>query len=375
MTRSRSEVTFPSPDSYAFSYGTDLGFSLFLERRCKRIYFIGNAEGLHNTVSPQELLPENGGEKYFDPCLTTKGKEECFNLQMDILHRVHPIDFQLIVVSPLTRALQTAELALGNLPRATPTHSRAASRAVSPQPEPLTMINGSANERDLGREFAALDRAMLAMSLEAQAARAALSNPNGTAPAAPAASAAPATTTTSITAAASPLPAGAGDWGRTRSTVPIVATELCRERATGLPCDRRRPLRELRAAFPRVSFALISDDDDPAPAGAEEDKETCGRRAARFLQWLCARPEQRIAVVSHSGFLLHLFERCGLSRHRQLGPKDVGELRRRPLHAEMRAVLLAAHRKVEPDEIHHGLVELLAGPPTSPLEEPDAPND
>lgn len=341
MTRSRSEVTFPSPDSYAFSYGTDLGFSLFLERRCKRIYFIGNAEGLHNTVSHEELRLENGGDKYFDPCLTTKGKEECFNLQMDILHRVHPIDFQLIVISPLTRALQTAELALGNLPRATPTHSRAASRAVSPQPEPLTMINGSAADRDIGREFAALDRAMLAMSLEAQAARAALAGPNGTANAAgnPAA------------AAASNLqkqqqPAGAGDWGRTRSTVPMVATELCRERVTGLPCDRRRPLRELRAAFPRVSFELIADDDDPAPPGAAEDKDMCGRRASRFLQWLCARPEQRIAVVSHSGFLLHLFERCGLSRHRQLGPKDVGELRRRPLHAEMRAVLLAAHRKV-----------------------------
>jgi broad specificity phosphatase PhoE len=372
MTRSRSEVTFPSPDSYAFSYGTDLGFSLFLERRCKRIYFIGNAEGLHNTVSPEELREDNGGATYFDPCLTTKGKEECFNLQMDILHRVHPIDFQLIVVSPLTRALQTAELAVGNLPRATPTHSRAASRAVSPQPEPLTMINGSAGDRDLGREFAALDRAMLAMSLDAQAARAALADPNGTAPVVPAAAAAAAPFASPQPAAAA---AGAGDWGRARSTVPMVATELCRERVTGLPCDRRRPLRELRAAFPRVSFALIADDDDPAPPGAAEDKDMCGRRAARFLQWLCARPEQRIAVVSHSGFLLHLFERCGLSRHRQLGPKDVGELRRRPLHAEMRAVLLAAHRKVEPDEIRHGLAELLAAPPTSPLDDPDAPAD
>jgi broad specificity phosphatase PhoE len=349
MTRSRSEVTFPSPDSYAFSYGTDLGFSLFLERRCKRIYFIGNAEGVHNTVNPADLLPENGGEQYADPCLTPKGKEECFNLQMDILHRVHPIDFQLIVVSPLTRALQTAELALGNLPRATPTHSRAASRAVSPQPEPLTMLNGT-TDRDLGREFAALDRAMLAMSLEAQAARAALSDPGRAAPVPPA-------------AGAPPPAGGAGDGARARATVPMVATELCRERVTGLPCDRRRPARELRAAFPRVSFALLGDDDDPAPPGAAEDKDMCGRRAARFLQWLCSRPEQRIAVVSHSGFLLHLFERCGMSRHRQLGPKDAGELRRRPLHAEMRGVLLAAHRKVDAAEIDHRLLELLAPAP------------
>ena len=56
MSRAHSEVTFPSMDSYAYSERTDLGFSLFLDRRCKIVYFIGNAEGLHNLVEPFELL-------------------------------------------------------------------------------------------------------------------------------------------------------------------------------------------------------------------------------------------------------------------------------------------------------------------------------
>jgi hypothetical protein len=37
-------------DSYAYSERTDLGFSLFLDRRCKIIYFIDNAEAFHNLV-------------------------------------------------------------------------------------------------------------------------------------------------------------------------------------------------------------------------------------------------------------------------------------------------------------------------------------
>ena len=50
---------------------------------------------------------------------------------------------------------------------------------------------------------------------------------------------------------------------------------------------------------------------------------------------------------AHTHSLAHTRARA----RRQLGPKDVGELRRRPLHAEMRAVLLAAHRKASHQNI------------------------
>eukprot|EP00285_Hemiselmis_virescens_P005311 CAMPEP_0173400838 /NCGR_PEP_ID=MMETSP1356-20130122/49167_1 /TAXON_ID=77927 ORGANISM="Hemiselmis virescens, Strain PCC157" /NCGR_SAMPLE_ID=MMETSP1356 /ASSEMBLY_ACC=CAM_ASM_000847 /LENGTH=86 /DNA_ID=CAMNT_0014360853 /DNA_START=78 /DNA_END=335 /DNA_ORIENTATION=+ len=86
---------------------------------------------------------------------------------------------------------------------------------------------------------------------------------------------------------------------------------------------------------------MISDDDDPFTTDVQEDAEMCRNRAKRFLQWLCTRPEQRIAVVSHSGFLKHLFALTEDGMHKRVAPMDAQEMRQRPLHAEMRAVLLA----------------------------------
>lgn len=112
--------------------------------------------------------------------------------------------------------------------------------------------------------------------------------------------------------------------------VPVVATELCRERITGLPCDRRRPRSVLHKEFPHVDFSLIKEDEDELPQRVLEDAELCKRRATRFLQWICSRPEQRIAVVSHSGFLTHLFSQFGMNRSRPAprGPAPTRPARR-----------------------------------------------
>ena len=140
MSRAHSEVTFPSMDSYAYSERTDLGFSLFLDRRCKIVHFIGNAEGQHNLVEAHQLLVENGGDAFYDARLTDKGLEECERLKMEISNTKIPLDFQLIITSPLTRALQTSTVALADAGTPPPfIRSRAQSRCVSPQPEPLTV--------------------------------------------------------------------------------------------------------------------------------------------------------------------------------------------------------------------------------------------
>jgi len=363
MTRAHSEVTFPSMDSYAYTVETELGFSLFLSRRCKRIYFIGNAEGLHNTVTAKELLVHNGGMEFFDASLSPKGYEECQRLKTEILCSKHPLDFQLVVVSPLTRALQTAESALGDLNRATPAYSRARSRCISPQPEPLTMVEtgqlmnqtfrgmdfldkdwdhpagmwdahckfppGSLVNEDEGHkstvaeDFSALHDKLMAVKLTEEN----LTNQSG-------------------------LVGQSGSGSSKRSQrIPIIATDLCRERITGLPCDCRRSVTELKKEFPNVDFSLIRYDDDFIAENLVEDLELCRMRATRFLQWLCSRPEERIAVVSHSGFLTHLFSQFGMNKYHALARKDVSELRRRPLHAEMRGVLLAAHRPFNESEL------------------------
>eukprot|EP01064_Diplonema_japonicum_P002450 TRINITY_DN11554_c0_g1_i1.p1 TRINITY_DN11554_c0_g1~~TRINITY_DN11554_c0_g1_i1.p1 ORF type:complete len:332 (+),score=34.96 TRINITY_DN11554_c0_g1_i1:34-1029(+) len=92
-------------------------------------------------------------------------------------------------------------------------------------------------------------------------------------------------------------------------SVPFAACELLRERAHGNPCDRRRPRSELHREFPAVDHSSIAEE-DPL-----RDKEGCNgeswldtsKRAAEFLEYLATRPETSIAVVTHSAFLLTLF--------------------------------------------------------------------
>ena len=47
-------------------------------------------------------------------------------------------------------------------------------------------------------------------------------------------------------------------------------------------------------------------------ADERESTRDLTQRGVDFLQWLMQRPEQSIAVVSHSSFLLHMLSACGL---------------------------------------------------------------
>jgi len=121
---------------------------------------------------------------------------------------------------------------------------------------------------------------------------------------------------------------------------PFVATELARERIAAHTCDGRRGRAALAAEWPRVDFDGLASDADAmwGVAAAQEDAPSemastaCAARAAALLRWLRARPERRIAVVTHWVFLTHLFA---------LFPEHGPALGARFGNAEARAVTLA----------------------------------
>eukprot|EP00658_Telonema_sp_P-2_P056402 TRINITY_DN44859_c0_g1_i1.p1 TRINITY_DN44859_c0_g1~~TRINITY_DN44859_c0_g1_i1.p1 ORF type:complete len:279 (-),score=72.35 TRINITY_DN44859_c0_g1_i1:367-1203(-) len=91
--------------------------------RCKMLYLVRHAEGYHNQAKaqaeregthtpPAAVLWENTtGRKYWDAKLTPEGEKQCDDARLKML--VSPAAFsepELVLVSPLTRTLQTATL-------------------------------------------------------------------------------------------------------------------------------------------------------------------------------------------------------------------------------------------------------------------------
>ena len=93
-------------------------------------------------------------------------------------------------------------------------------------------------------------------------------------------------------------------------SIPFVAHECIRE-TTGLhPCDLRLPIDVHKGTHKHVSFDHINDNEDPyyyKYTKCREPKEHVSSRAKEFFKWLHCRPEQEIAVVTHSAFLREVF--------------------------------------------------------------------
>ena len=52
----RGGQCFPDLDTDGFEHNPEDGFSLFLQERCKRLYFIRHAEGYHNVAERETNL-------------------------------------------------------------------------------------------------------------------------------------------------------------------------------------------------------------------------------------------------------------------------------------------------------------------------------
>eukprot|EP00271_Cylindrocystis_brebissonii_P018578 TRINITY_DN534_c0_g1_i3.p1 TRINITY_DN534_c0_g1~~TRINITY_DN534_c0_g1_i3.p1 ORF type:complete len:294 (+),score=43.39 TRINITY_DN534_c0_g1_i3:248-1129(+) len=118
---------------------------------------------------------------------------------------------------------------------------------------------------------------------------------------------------------------------------PIVAVEMCREHLGRYPCDARSSVTLYRPKFPVVDFSQVETDEDtwwqPDERESSADLITRGRK---FVQWLMARPERRIAIVSHSSFLAHMLGEFGA----ECGPEVQREVRTRFDNCEMRSLVL-----------------------------------
>ena len=193
----------------------------------KKLVFIRHAEGWHNKDAREipnyfkdELGLASTSLKYWDAALTPEGETQCAALALRLQEQVGSLE--LVAVSPMTRALQTATLAFPN-------------------------------------------------------------------------------------ASARP---------------PFLATSLARERVWLHACDGRRPRSELQRDFAHVDFGEVTSEIDEMfelkeNEPSDRNSTRCAERATRLLQWLHARPEQGIAVVSHWVFLTHLFQPFAHAEFRQ----------------------------------------------------------
>jgi len=102
------------------------------------------------------------------------------------------------------------------------------------------------------------------------------------------------------------LQTAALSFGAVDPMVPMLACETCRERIAVYASEGRSKTSDLVVHWPKVNFSEVVSEEDPMFEHKETD-EAVGERALLFLDWLMKRPEERIAVVSHSVFLQQLY--------------------------------------------------------------------
>ncbi|KAK4428760.1 Phosphoglycerate mutase-like protein 1 [Sesamum alatum] len=118
---------------------------------------------------------------------------------------------------------------------------------------------------------------------------------------------------------------------------PFVAMELCREHLGVHWCDKRRSISEYKPLFPAIDFSLIESDDDTLwKLDVREANEDLAARGLKFLNWLSTRKETNIAVVTHSGFLVHTLAAFGDDCH----PSVKNEICRPFNNCELRSVVI-----------------------------------
>ncbi|KAG0449927.1 hypothetical protein HPP92_027034 [Vanilla planifolia] len=137
----------------------------------------------------------------------------------------------------------------------------------------------------------------------------------------------------------------AGNCGRPAissvETLPFIAVEACREHLGVHPCDRRRTISEYQILFPSLDFSLIeSNEDNLWKPDVREANEDLADRGIQFINWLWTRKEKEIAIVTHSGFLLHTLKKFSKDFH----PLIKDEISKHFANCELRSLVLVDNR-------------------------------
>ncbi|XP_059631219.1 phosphoglycerate mutase-like protein 1 [Cornus florida] len=127
---------------------------------------------------------------------------------------------------------------------------------------------------------------------------------------------------------------------------PFIAVELCREHLGVHPCDKRRSISEYKSLFPAIDYSLAKSDADILwKADVREKNEDLAARGMKFLNWLWTRKEKEIAVVTHSGFLIHTLSAFGKDCH----PLVKSEMCKNFANCELRSLVLVDRSMIGSD--------------------------
>lgn len=110
--------------------------------------------------------------------------------------------------------------------------------------------------------------------------------------------------------------------------VPFLAHEMAREETGVHICDKRRPTSRQAKEFPQIDFSLLESEDDVIfQKDHRESKAEVGERVYQFMEWLSKRPEKHVAISSHSGWLLTVFNGICECNESLKGWFQTGEMR------------------------------------------------
>eukprot|EP01025_Chloroclados_australasicus_P039930 TRINITY_DN4159_c0_g1_i1.p1 TRINITY_DN4159_c0_g1~~TRINITY_DN4159_c0_g1_i1.p1 ORF type:complete len:296 (+),score=36.99 TRINITY_DN4159_c0_g1_i1:90-977(+) len=230
----------------------------------KVVHFVRHGEGFHNVAGA--ISEENyKSYEYFDAHLTETGWKQTKALKRHL--KQQKIEVDLVVVSPMSRALETAVGVFGG------------DDWVSNGHPPLMVEQYAMTGKSSARAPVAMNGAP-----------------------------------------------------------PFLALEMIREQLGCHPCDKRRTKSHLMEEFPGVDFSLIEFEDDVYyEDDVREAADQIQARGVRLMQFLLNRPEKRIAVVSHAGFLRNCLRQFGLDFDERIKEGMHGSLN----NCEMRTMVLA----------------------------------